>query len=53
MPGYREVFAALAATSVPYVPVASLEHLITMKLAVGRPRDLEDVAALQRLQAGL
>ena len=33
------------------VPVASLEHLIAMKQAVGRPRDLEDVAALRRLQA--
>lgn len=31
------------------VPVASIEHLIQMKRAVGRPRDLEDVAALERL----
>jgi len=33
------------------VPVASVDHLITMKRAVGRPRDLEDVAALERLRA--
>lgn len=33
------------------VPVASVRHLIAMKRAVGRPRDLEDVAALERLQA--
>lgn len=33
------------------VPVASVQHLIAMKRAVGRPRDLEDVAALERLQA--
>lgn len=49
-------FAELAAAAsivdiggVP-VPVASVEHLIAMKRAVGRPRDLEDVAALERLQ---
>lgn len=33
------------------VPVAALHHLIEMKLAAGRPRDLEDVDALQRLLA--
>ncbi len=34
-----------------HVPVASLEHLITMKRAAGRPQDLADVAALERLRA--
>lgn len=32
------------------VPVASRQHLIAMKRAVGRPRDLEDAAALERLE---
>lgn len=32
------------------VPVASVQHLVTMKKAAGRPQDLEDVAALQALQ---
>lgn len=31
------------------VPVASRAHLIAMKRAVGRPQDLADVAALERL----
>jgi hypothetical protein len=31
------------------VPVAAVHHLVQMKLAAGRPRDLEDVEALQRL----
>ena len=32
------------------VRVASIEHLITMKKAVGRPQDLADVAALEALR---
>lgn len=32
------------------VPVASVAHLIAMKTAVGRPQDLQDVAALQRIE---
>jgi hypothetical protein len=31
------------------VPVARIEHLIEMKQAAGRPRDLEDINALQVL----
>lgn len=33
------------------IRVASIEHLITMKRAVGRPQDLADVAALEALRA--
>lgn len=32
------------------VPVASIEHLLTMKRAAGRPQDLADVQALERLR---
>lgn len=31
------------------LPVAAKEHLIEMKRAAGRPRDLDDIAALQQL----
>ncbi len=31
------------------IPVASLQHLIDLKRAAGRPRDLEDIQALQVL----
>ena len=50
-------FETLVARAVPTavgsrtVPVASVEHLIEMKRAAGRPRDLDDIKALQRLQA--
>ena len=32
------------------VRIASIEHLITMKKAAGRPQDLADVAALEALR---
>ncbi|MEZ5462421.1 hypothetical protein [Dokdonella sp.] len=32
------------------VPVASIEHLIEMKLATGRPRDQDDVAKLRLIR---
>ena len=34
------------------VRVASVPHLIVMKEAAGRPQDVQDVAALRRLQQG-
>lgn len=49
-------FAALAAGAVVYdldgisVPVASLEDLITMKLAAGRPKDLIEAEVLGALR---
>lgn len=52
---YPMDFELLLAHAVPtpvgdrLLPVAAKEHLIVMKRAAGRPRDLEDVAALQRL----
>ncbi len=33
------------------IRIASIDHLITMKKAVGRPQDLADVAALEALRA--
>lgn len=50
-------FDTLVARAVPtavghrLVPVAAVEHLIEMKRAAGRPRDLEDVDALERIRA--
>jgi predicted nucleotidyltransferase len=32
------------------VRVASIEHLIEMKQAAGRPRDLDDIARLRQIQ---
>lgn len=51
---FRELVADATTVDVEGVPVpvASVSHLIAMKRAVGRPRDLEDVAALERLQDG-
>ncbi len=34
------------------VPVASIEHLCAMKRAAGRPKDLDDVRALERIARG-
>ena len=34
------------------VPVASIAHLIEMKQAAGRPRDLEDIDKLRQIQDG-
>lgn len=44
---YREA-TTLVIAGVP-VPVASRRHLIAMKRQAGRPRDLDDVAALEML----
>jgi hypothetical protein len=50
-------FEQLVAFAVPVrigavtIPVASPEHLIAMKRRAGRPRDLDDVDALERLVA--
>jgi hypothetical protein len=50
-------FELLVAEAVPtrvgnrIVPVAAKHHLIQMKQAAGRPRDLDDIEALQRLIA--
>ena len=40
---------ALAPVGDRVVPVAAKHHLIEMKRAAGRPRDLDDIAALQHL----
>jgi hypothetical protein len=51
-------FEELVARAVPtaiggrLVPVAAPEHLIEMKRAAGRPRDLDDIEALQRIREG-
>lgn len=55
---FRVLISAAVPTQVGgrTVPVASPHHLIEMKRAAGRPQDLADVAALQRLlerQGGL
>lgn len=51
-PDFEQPVARAVPTAVGgrLVPVAAPEHLIEMKRAAGRPRDLEDVAALQRIQ---
>jgi len=51
-------FEVLVARAVPTqvgagtIPVAALEHLIAMKHAAGRARDLDDIEALQRILDG-
>jgi len=49
---FEDLFAASKVLTVDStsIRVASLEHLIAMKRAVGRPQDIEDVRALERLQ---
>lgn len=49
---FEELYAESGLVAVDDVPVrvASVLHLIRMKAAVGRPQDLQDVAALRRLQ---
>ena len=49
---FEELFDASEVLTVDStsVRVASLGHLVAMKRAVGRPQDVEDVRALERLQ---
>ncbi len=51
---FEELYAAseLLRAGRREVRVASVEHLIAMKVAAGRPRDLSDVEALRRGSAG-
>lgn len=51
---FEELFAAAELVTVDdvVVRVASVPHLIAMKEAAGRPQDVQDVAALRRLQQG-
>jgi hypothetical protein len=44
----RRVLGSFGAVQVPF---ASLDDLIEMKRAAGRPKDLEDLRALERLRA--
>jgi hypothetical protein len=53
-PGLEELFASGAGRvriGRTMVPVASPLHLLVMKLIAGRPKDLEDAAALVRAKA--
>jgi hypothetical protein len=53
-PGIEELFAS-AAEKVKVgrllVPVATATHLVVMKVLAGRPKDIEDAAALLAVQA--
>lgn len=46
------VAAALVEIAGREVRVASVDHLVQMKVDAGRPRDTADVAALRALQEG-
>lgn len=55
---YPRDFDSLVAAAVPtrvggaIVPVACIEDLVAMKRAAGRPQDLADIEALERLRGG-
>ena len=54
-PGLEERFASAAErvrVGRLQVPVATATHLVVMKVLAGRPKDIEDAAALLAIQAG-
>ena len=53
-PGLEEIFASAAEmvrVGKRRVPVATATHLVVMKVLAGRPKDIEDAAALLAVQA--